>query len=210
MENRGKPLFKWTMVNALGLGVAFLAMLAPSFMELGINPDIPSPLTRNVLDMLATLVLYVCSGAILGAAQAVVLRSWNVGVVHWFAAAAAGFGANALIVAWPLQFMGLLGRIPGPVEPIIFTVGGCAMAGIAQCLLLRQRTVLAGRWLILWVVGLVTSIIPTFLMFFVLQGILELTLSWPVEAFLNGVMCAGFAALVSGNELFSSLKTTTE
>jgi hypothetical protein len=31
-------------------------------------------------------------------------------------------------------------------------------------------------------------------MFFVLQGVLGLTVVWPVEVFLNGMMCAGVAA----------------
>jgi hypothetical protein len=57
----------------------------------------------------------------------------------------------------------------------------------------------------LWVAGLFLSLVPTVLMFFVLQAVLGLELVWPVEVFLNGFMCAGVAAWISGRALFSAL-----
>jgi hypothetical protein len=101
--------------------------------------------------------------------------------------------------------MELLGRIPGPVEPILFSVGGCSGAGVFQWLLLRRQGIKAAKWLQLWIVGLVVSILPTALMFFLLQVPLGMSIPWSIEVFLHGVMCAGVAAWISGNALFTAL-----
>jgi hypothetical protein len=199
------PTLAWVVANALGLGLGFDAVLMPQFMQFGIAPDNPSPPTPAPWDLASTVMMYVVCGLVLGGAQALVLRSSALHLGHWIAATAVGFGAAALTLAIPLQAAGVLGRIPGPVEPIIVTIGGCIGAGVFQWLLLRRQGFLAGQWLRLWIAGLVLSLVPTALMFFVLQALLGLEIVWPVEVFLNGVMCAGVAAWVSGGALFSAL-----
>jgi hypothetical protein len=103
-----------------------------------------------------------------------------------------------------------MGNIPGPVEPIIFTIGGCGLAGAVQSFLLRRQGRHVSKWLTLWIVGLVLSLIPTILVFFGLQVLLQLSLSWPMEVFVNGMVCAGSAAWVSGNAFFTVLSEEGE
>jgi hypothetical protein len=45
-------------------------------------------------------------------------------------------------------------------------------------------------------------------MFFALQKLADLSLSWPMEVFLNGFMCAGIAAWLSGDALFVAIYET--
>jgi hypothetical protein len=120
-----------------------------------------------------------------------------------------GFVLLALLIM-PLEAAGIMGNIPGPVEPIIFTIGGCGLAGAVQSLLLRRQGRHSSKWLTLWIVGLVLSLIPTILVFYGLQVLLQLSLSWPTEVFVNGFVCAGFAAWVSGRALLAALSGTAE
>lgn len=200
-----ESLLAWIVANALGLGLGFDAMLMPAFMEFGVAPDDPSIPTPALWDLAFTVMLWGVGGLVLGLAQALVLKSSSLHLGRWILATAAGFAAAALTIACPLQAFGILGRIPGPAEPIMFTIGGCIGAGILQNALLRRKGLHAGRWLRLWIAGLVVSLAPTVLMFFVLQALLGLDLIWPVEVFLNGFMCAGVAAWISGRALFSAL-----
>ena len=107
-------------------------------------------------------------------------------------------------VVWPLMAVGVWGRMPGPVEPIVGIVGSCSVAGILQYRLLRRHGVVATKWLVLWVCGLVASLVPTTVMFISLES-LKLALSWPVEIFLSGAPVAGVAALISGGALFAAI-----
>lgn len=202
---RQNPLIAWIVANALGLGLGFDAMLMPAFMESGVAPDDPSIPSAALWDLASTVMLWSVGGLVLGFAQALVLKSSSIHLGHWVLAAAGGFGAAALMIACPLQAFGILGRIPGPAEPIMFTIGGCIGAGVIQRLFLRRQGYPTGRWLRLWIAGLFLSLVPTVLMFFVLQAVLGLELIWPVEVFLNGFMCAGVAAWISGRQLFSAL-----
>jgi hypothetical protein len=180
-------------------------MLLPGFIQFGIAPNTSSPPTPAPWDIAFTVVMWVVGGLVLGGAQALVPRFSALHRGHWIVATAVGFGAAALTLAVPLQAAGVLGRIPGPAEPIMFSIGGCVGAGVFQWMLLRRQGFVAGRWLRLWIAGLVLSLAPTVLMFFVLQALLGLEIVWPVEVFLNGLMCAGVAAWVSGGALFSAL-----
>jgi hypothetical protein len=202
---REGSILGWIAANGLGLGLGFDAMLMPEFIEFGIAPDDPAVPTQAFMDIICTVIHWAVGGTVLGGAQALILRSSPVRPGRWVLATFAGFAAAALVIACPLQAVGILGRIPGPVEPILFTVGGCIGAGVLQNCLLRRQRVSAGRWLRLWIAGLVLSLAPTVLVFFVLQALLGLELIWPVEVFLNGFMCAGVAAWVSGRALFSAL-----
>jgi len=198
-----KPLL-WVVANAFGLGLGFDAMLMPDFIKAAAAGEDSVP-TPALWDLANTVIVWGVGGLVLGSAQALVLKSSALHLGHWILATAVGFGAAALTIACPLQALGKLGRLPGPVEPIMFTIGGSIAAGIFQHLLLRRKGYHAGRWLRLWIAGLVLSLAPTALMFFVLPALLGLELIWPVEAFLNGFMCAGGAAWMSGGALFSAV-----
>ena len=204
-----KPPIMWIVVNALGLGVGFVAALQTGMLiEFGFDWKmhwnwIEKPLAQDAMAYVTTLLSMLAGGAILGSAQALILRSRPMRVVHWILAAIAGFGVVAVTIDWPLIALGVLGAIPGPVEPIIFMVGGGSFAGICQYLTLRRQGNHAGKWLRLWLGGLVAGIVPLALLMISLEAI-GLAPSWPLEVFLNGFIVAGVAAWISGKALFAA------
>lgn len=202
-------LAKWTAVNALGMAAGFLAVLQTGFLiQFGLNTELhwtPRGLGQGV-SIYARFAGLLLGGAILGSAQAFALRRWLRRVIPWIVLTAAGFG---LVVAgmWPLWSMGLWGRIPGPVEPIMITVGGGTLAGVFQYLFLRKLAVPAGKWLRRWIGGLVLSLAPTAAVFILLEAVLRVPLSWPAGVALSGLLVGGIAALVSGRALLSIVLT---
>ena len=82
------------------------------------------------------------------------------------------------------------------------TVGGGSLAGVLQYLALRRQGIVASKWLVRWLAGLVASMVPTALLFMSLEG-LRVSLSWPMVVFLSGFMVAGVAAWISGKALFA-------
>jgi hypothetical protein len=147
------------------------------------------------------LVALLVAGVIFGASQAVALRSHRVRVIPWILATAVGF-VLLMAVFGPLATAGVLGIIPGPVEPILFTVVGSSLAGVCQAL--RWQGIAASRWLVRWVVGLVVGLVPTAAFFLSVEGA-GISLGWLLDAFFSGFWPAGVAALVSGSTLFSAL-----
>ena len=102
------------------------------------------------------------------------------------------------------------GNFPGPIEPIILLVGGGSFAGIAQFVYLKRQDTNAGKFLAYWVTGLVLSLIPTWLTFVFLGRALSISVSWPAEVALSGLLIGGFAALVSGCVLRETLQEFRE
>ena len=200
----------WISTNALGLGLGFVAILQTGMLiEFGFNWEmhwdwVEEAVSRDASPYVATFVSFLVGGAILGLAQALVVRSRDVAVIGWIVATVTGFGVLAVIVEWPLIALDLLGIIPGPVEPIIATVGGGTIAGIFQYLMLRRQGINASKWLILWAVGLVASLVPMVILFVALDE-LKISINWPTEVFVNGFIVGGVAALVSGRALFAAL-----
>jgi uncharacterized membrane protein len=209
-----RPLIPWTLANAIGLGTAFVAMLQIGmFLKYGLDFEkhwqfvpSPPPPAWGYVGMVAN---YLVAGALFGGAQALVLRGRPVRVGSWILSTAVGFGFLAAVIA-PLTALGIWGRIPGPVEPISFTVGGGIVAGILQHLSLRRQGIVAAKWLALWVVGLIVSLVPMAITFMSLEGLGLLDpLGWPMEVFLTGLLVAGVAALISGKALSTVLGATT-
>ena len=151
---------------------------------------------------------YLVGGAIFGLAQSLVLRSRPVSVSAWILATSAGYGLTAVLL-WPLIAIEVLGNIPGPVEPILATVGGGSLAGVVQYLMLRRRGIVASRWLVLWVLGLVASLVPTSLFMMSLEGV-GIAQSQLFQVFCMGVLTAGVAALISGKALLRALPSARE
>ena len=199
----------WIIATAAGFCVGFLAYVQLfnliTYGEMAWRPEGSQSLSSYV----ALLVGLSVAGALVGSAQVLAVRSFSLQVVPWILSTAAGFGALIAII-WPLHYVALWGNIPGPVEPIIVLVGGGSLAGVAQFILLRRQNVNATKWLGFWIVGLVLSLIPTALVFMLLGGPLEVSLSWPVEVGLSGLLAGGFAALVSGNALLECLSKLTQ
>ena len=202
-----EPLLKWTLANALGLGVGFVASQQTIMLfqygldferhwQFGQQPD------RTLSTYAGILVGAIVLGLILGSAQALVLRSRLLRVGPWILATTAGFGLVVAVIL-PLLAADFWGRIPGPVEPIVITVGGGSLAGVLQYLALRRQGIVASKWLTLWIGGLVASFVPMALVFMSLEG-LGLSLSWPMEVFVMGFIVAGVAAWISGRALFAA------
>ena len=207
---RKRERLAWISTNALGLGLGFVAILQTGMLiEFGFNWEmhwdwVEEAVSRDASPYVATFVSFLVGGAILGLAQALVVRSRGVTVIGWIVATVTGYGVLAVIVEWPLIALDLLGIIPGPVEPIIATVGGGTVAGIFQYLMLRRQGINASKWLILWAVGLVASLVPMVILFVALDE-LKISINWPTEVFVNGFIVGGVAALVSGRALFAAL-----
>lgn len=194
----------WSLACGLGLGFGFLAALAPDLLEEAKTGIATAP-GNSIADFAMTLTGWLAMGAVFGSAQAVVLRSRNVPIYKWIFVTVAGFGAAGVLIDWPLQAAGILGNIPGPVEPIILTHGGGFFAGFLQFLLLRREGISAGKWLGIWIAGLVASLIPAALFFIAIVESLDIILSWSAEIFLDGFIVGGVAALISAKTLFSAL-----
>jgi hypothetical protein len=202
---------KWTAANALGLGVAFVAYLqVPMLVEFGLDFERHWQWQEQAVETspvfyVASLVALLVAGVIFGASQAVALRSYRVPVIPWILATAVGF-VLLMAVFGPLAAAGVLGVIPGPVEPILFTVVGGSLAGVCQYQALRWQRIAASRWLVRWIVGLVVGLVPTTAFFISVEGA-GIALGWLPEVFFTGFWVAGVAALVSGSTLFSALSS---
>lgn len=203
---------KWISAQALGLGVGFVvALQIGMFIQFGFKTELhwkDVPPEGSLLFAAAELAILLVAGAALGASQASILRSRSLRAVPWILSTTAGFGL-VVAVEWPLIAANLWGRLPGPVEPIIILVGGGSSAGILQYLVLRRQGVHAPRWAVLWIAGLVASLVPTALLFVSLEG-LGVSLSWPTQTFLSGFMIIGVAAWISGKALFAALPEGTD
>jgi len=199
-------LLKWTFANAFGLGIGFVVSLQTlMFIQYGFDFEKYwqfVPPKQDLLNYFAYLVSALVGGAVLGFAQSMVVKSRGIKPVSWFLATVIGFGLIVLI-DWPLLYTGDLGIIPGPVEPLIFTIGGGIFAGVLQYFLLRRLGFNAKKWFLMWIVGLVVSILPTGLFFTFIGD--PIGLSWPLEVFFSGFIIVGVAALISGKALFSVL-----
>jgi hypothetical protein len=202
-------LLKWTAANALGLGVAFVVYLQiPMLAKYGLDFEAywqwqEQAVAHGLVSYAGMLLALLVAGAILGASQALVLRSHSLRVFSWILATTLGFALLAAVF-WPLMAAEVLGIIPGPVEPITFLVGGGSLAGILQYLALRRQGIHALPGIGLWIAGLVASLVPTALLFMSLEG-LGVSISWPIETFLSGFMVAGLAAWISGKALFAAI-----
>lgn len=206
---KGKALLSWITANGFGLGMGFVAVLQTGMLiEFGFDwrmhwKWIEQPAAQDTTEYVSTLVAMLAGGLILGSAQALILRSRSVPVIRWVLATVAGFGVVAVAIDWPLIALGVLGEIPGPVEPLIVTVGGGSFAGVFQFLTLGRQGIRAPKWLLLWIGGLVAGVVPTALLMILLEAS-GLTPSWPLEVFLNGFIIAGVAAWISGKALFAA------
>ncbi|MGH7572401.1 MAG: hypothetical protein ACREMK_11240 [Gemmatimonadota bacterium] len=204
-------LFKWTAANALGLGVALVVFVTIQFpIKYGLDFERywqwqEQAIENSLVSYAAMLLGLLVAGAILGASQILVLRSHGARVASWILATALGF-ALLTAVFWPLTATGVLGIIPGPVEPILLTVVSSSLAGICQYLALRREGIAASRWLVFWVVGLIGGIVLT-AAFFISLGGAGIVLGWILDVFFGGFWVAGVAALVSGNTLVSVLSS---
>jgi len=203
-------LLKWTFTNAFGLGIGFVLMLQTQmFLQYGLDFEKHwqfVPPKQDIPTYFIYLICFLIGGAVLGCAQAIVLKARGIKPSSWLLATTIGFGL-IILIDWPLLYSGQLGIIPGPVEPIIVTHGGGIFAGIMQYFLLRRLGLNAKKWLLLWMLGLIIGILPTGLFFIFIGN--PMGISWPMELFFSGFIPYGVAALMSGKALFLVLSKRT-
>jgi hypothetical protein len=202
-------LFLWIVKNALGFGVGFVVFGATmQFTMSGFRWaqiwDWEAPIDQPAgfwiyPGLLIGLLIY---GAILGLAQSLALGSLLQRPGAWVGATCVGFALLAVLI-WPVLDI-LKEGIPGPVEPLIYTVGAGALSGFVQFRMVLGGAAGGSRWLKLWILGLVVSVVPTALMFILLEQ-LGFEPGWQAQVFLSGLMVGGVAAWISGKALFAAL-----
>lgn len=201
-----KELLKWIIANAFGLGIGFLlALVALMVMQYGFDYQKHwqwVPPKQELSHYFGYLISGLVGGLIVGLAQSFIIKHHGIKAVSWVLATVAGFGL-IILIDWPLLYTGQLGRIPGPAEPIIFTIGGSIFAGIMQFILLRRKGINGTKWLLIMTTGLVLAMVPTALFFMFIGD--PIGISWPLEVFFSGFFVAGFAALFSGKSFFMML-----
>lgn len=202
-------LLKWIFANAFGLGIGFILFLQIGMtLRYGFNMEkywkFGQPWDYSLWEYMRRLISSFVLGAFVGFVQYSIVKSINANIrlSPWVSVTAIGFCLLTITVDWPLLYMEF-GNLPGPLDPIIVTVGGGIFAGVAQYFYLRRKGILAKKWLLLWLTGLVLSLIPTALFFTFIGD--HLKLSWPMEVFISGFLVAGVAAWISGNAFFSAL-----
>ncbi len=96
-------------------------------------------------------------GAILGAAQYLVLRRLLPQAWPWIVATAIGF--PTILVLEVVERHIVIGPTRGPVEPILIVFGGGSLAGLLQWLYLRRQAISDWRYPAFWVGGLVLGVV---------------------------------------------------
>lgn len=201
----------WTLASGIAFGLGFVAILQVGMVvEYGLRTEMywqSIPPGTGIRGLVATLLGCLVGGAIFGLGQAATLRHHLKRVERWPVATIQGFCLLAILIDWPLQVLGILGRIPGPVEPILVTVGGGSLAGIFQYRVLRREGAADSRWLVLWVLGLVAGLPAAAILFISLEW-MGFSPPFPLEVFLSGFSVASVGALVSSRALGAALGTT--
>ena len=205
-----RPLVLWTLANAIGMMLGFLAFLEVlMFIGFGLNfklhwssdavEGIENPERLFAIGLAVGLPL---AGAIFTLCQAFVLRGRLPQVRYWILAGPVGF-ASVIVLVWP--FREIWGKIPGPVEPFTIVGGGLLMSAVLQWLSLRRQDIEANRWFVLWIIGLPIGRIMCTGIYLLIN--LVVSVSWAGEVALVGFFIGGTAAAVSGTALFRSIST---
>ncbi len=110
------------------------------------------------------------------------------------------------------------------LEPVVIALGGGTLAGVLQWLVLRSAGFRdgAGKWLALWIAGLVVGILALFPTVYVAEIILTPfvvgafgqqtaeTVGWGIELALIGSVVGAAAGAVSGRAMLAVLSPASE
>jgi len=144
-------------------------------------------------------------GTILGIAQSIALRGRLQRMGPWVLAGAAGFLAICILAVWPLHAAIGWGKIAGPVEPIVITLGGGSFVGVLQWLYLRKLGFRASRWLGRWTGGLAVGLLIAMPLFIFLEDVLGVLIPWGPSLAILGVLLGSVAGAMSRQALFEAL-----
>jgi hypothetical protein len=232
----------WVAVTSVGFGLAFLSfipgmLVMDLFLPQGLtnmgSSAMPESLDPEALPAWLDLQTYkswyrmhlgyhvvalLVFGSIVGWLQSRVLREY-VPVLPWVAATAIGF--VAILCFEILERHVVIGPHDGPFEPLMISIGGSTIAGLAQWLVLRQRGVHATRWLAFWIVGVVVGVgvavaaviglemATQGLIDRTLTGVVAQTVSWSGMLLTLGLVTGAVAGAISARALNASLAAAT-
>lgn len=231
----------WAAVTSVGFGLAFLSFI-PGMLV--IDPFLPQGLTNmgsspmpDVLDpdrlpawldretyrawyrmhLAFHVVALGVFGGIVGWFQSRVLRRY-VPVLPWVAATATGF--VAILCFEIVERHVVVGPHAGPVEPLMISIGGSTIAGLAQWSVLRRLDIAAGRWLAMWIVGVVVGVGAAVAVIMGLEaailglrlvdpeslsGVVARAVAWGAMLLILGLVTGAVAGAISARALNSSL-----
>jgi hypothetical protein len=158
-------------------------------------------------------------GVMVGWAQSRRLREY-VPTLHWVGATAMGF--VAILLFEMVERHVVVGPHAGPIEPLMISIGGSTIAGLAQWVVLRRRGVFATRWLAFWVIGVVIGVgaavatviglesvaslvVPTFMP----TSVVAQAVAWGMMLLTLGTVTGAVAGAISARALSSSLAAAT-
>jgi hypothetical protein len=157
-------------------------------------------------------------GSIVGWFQSRLLRRY-VSTLHWVGATAVGF--VAILCFEIVERHIVVGPHGGSVEPLMISIGGSTLAGLAQWLVLRRRGVRASRWLAFWLVGVVVGVGVAVAAIIGLEtvaqglidrlptGVVAQAVPWGLMLLTLGSVAGAVAGAISARALSSSLATAT-
>ena len=171
---------RWTLFNSAGFVMGFLSFGLVSSIAGLFRPEAVAQVLEEGFNFFQTveelreavgphyeiayrhvliqhLVMYPVFGAILGSAQAIVLRKTIPSIWAWIGVSALGY--LTILSGELIKPHVIIGPVPGPVEPILIVLAAPVLAGIFQWLYLRKINYPSARWLGFWAGGLVLGII---------------------------------------------------
>lgn len=236
----GQTRSGWVQACCLGFGILFVAFsiggllqalvwpddwpdptALPSFDPAtgfgGVNPKLAADLYRaNLVYHFIHITVF---GGLIGWLQVRVLRARQIRLRTWVLVTALGF--SSIFIFEVFRPGVVTGGHPAPIEPLLIAVGGGVFAGVYQWLYMRQRGVVATKWLALWVVGLCTGAVAaavalTFVGFLgpVMRSILPQDRLFAVSQFvfylIYGPTVGAVAGLLSGGAIMDAVAATAE
>jgi len=113
------------------------------------------------------LLLYLLVGTVLAGGQYKVLAFIIPNRIQWTFLTVLGL---ELILLGDLLYTGLsTGGVPGPFEPLLIGLGGGSLMAIMQYLYLRSLGIKKGKWVGLWILGILTGIVSSFACIFIYE-----------------------------------------
>ncbi len=208
----------WTAACAIGFGLGFPAHILLEQMAGGVDfrttmhlvfgpVEDPVAMVVSLRDSFYTgsILGLLTFGTILGVAQGMALRGRLPRITPWVLSGPVGFLAVTIVAVWPLHASIGWGKIAGPVEPIVITLGGGSLVAVLQWLYLRRLGFRASRWLGRWVGGLAVSQLIAIPLFIFLEDVLGLLIPWGLGLTIFGVLLGIVAGAMSRRALFEAL-----
>jgi hypothetical protein len=208
----------WTAANTVGAGLGFplaiiLGLLARgadlpgAFRALSVISFDQLPPELRTQDFInpREAATGVAGGIFLALCQAIILRGRLPRLIPYVLAPALAFVVLFLTVIGPLTLAGYWGYIPGPVEPIVVSLGGAPLTAIVQWFVLRRQGVNATRWMALFVAGIAVGWILLIPLFVLIQNVMGIPVNWGIELLIVGSVLGATAGTMSRNAVDAAL-----